>query len=105
MGRYDNSGYTVDYLDSFKLRNRYNEPCKIIRWRNDGLVEVEVSYPIVKRIIVPNNCIRVTKYNRKCTVTRIHREDSPPECETDLTESQALNRLADITRQDVLELD
>jgi hypothetical protein len=49
--------------------------------------------------------IRVTKYNRKCTVTRIHLEDSPPECETDLTESQALNRLADITRQDVLELD
>ena len=57
MGRYDNSGYTVDYFDSFRLRNRYDEPCKIIRWRDDGLVEVEVAYPIVKRIIVPNNCV------------------------------------------------
>jgi hypothetical protein len=60
---------------------------------------------IVRQRLSNGDTIRVTKYNRRCTVSRIHIEDSPPECETDLTESQALNRLADITRQDVLELD
>lgn len=57
MSKFDGSGYTVDYFDSFKLRNRYNEPCRIIEWRKDKTAEVEIGYPVVKRIIVPNECV------------------------------------------------
>ena len=55
--------YTVDYFDSFKMRNRYNEPCKIIEFRNDDMVYVEVSYPIKKRIVVPCDCL--TEYTEE----------------------------------------
>jgi hypothetical protein len=48
--------YKVDYFDSFRLQNRYNEPCKIIDNTGD-IWTVEVNYPIRKRIIVPKEYI------------------------------------------------
>ena len=50
---------TVDYFDSFTMKNRFDEPAGIISLRKDLLVEVEVSFPVRKRIIVPFHCIKV----------------------------------------------
>lgn len=49
----------VDYFDSFKMRNRYNEPGEIIELRRDDTAEIEIDYPIRKRVIVPFNCVKV----------------------------------------------
>lgn len=49
----------VDYFDSFKLTNRFDEPGEIIRLRADDTAVVEVKYPVRKRVIVPFNCIKV----------------------------------------------
>ena len=49
--------------------------------------------------------VRVTKLNRKYTVTLIHCEDSPPDCENGLSKEQAMSKLISLIRNDVLELD
>lgn len=60
---------------------------------------------IARQPLSNGDTVRVTKYNRKYTVTTIHLEDSPPDCETDLNKAQALNRLAELIRNDVLEVE
>jgi hypothetical protein len=60
---------------------------------------------IARHPLSNGNIIRVTKYNRKYTVTTIHPDDSPPDCEPDLNQGQALDRLAELIRNDVLELE
>jgi len=50
---------TIDYFDSFNMKNRFNEPGKIIALREDSTAEVEINYPIRKRVIVPFSCVKV----------------------------------------------
>lgn len=49
----------VDYFDTFRMANRFNEPARIISLRKDNCAVVEVNYPIKKRIILPFSCIKV----------------------------------------------
>ena len=61
---------------------------------------------IEKHTLSNGDIIRVTKLNRKYTVTTIHHDtDYAPDCEQDLNKNQALTRLAEIIRQDVLEIE